>query len=455
MTSTKQHLEKIKELVAAYKAEGHTIKIIRADRQFFTEDIMAYLGEQRIHAQFSAPHEHAQNGAAERAIQTVERRTISNLLNYTSTSLETWGHCALDTIAKLNLRPHHTMRGKTIAEAFTKVKPDWSINTFLPFGLPCFAHKSGEQLESKLSSHAFKGIIVGTDSYGKNTVQVMKTEGKKHRVYTRRSYVPFPPAELQTDHTLEVEPPLSTVSQDRINTLTVPSDAAKPPALSTKKTEDAAVPIESTGAGGTKRKRVKVRYRPSEDAVVITTRSGREIKQNKKYQALLTSITTTGITSQDPRTLREARSSADWDQWDAAIASEMNSLWERNTFETVDHLPPGHKAIHSKLVFKRALNPDNTIKKYKVRLVARGDQQHSQQFLALAQKMSAFLRPQEFERITFRSLPGSFRGRLSQSQQFTSLWLEDRETKRQWSLDIVDVKRICSQWSHSASSHSF
>jgi hypothetical protein len=72
-----------------------------------------------------------------------------------------------------------------------------------------------------------------------------------------------------------------------------------------------------------------------------------------------------------PRTIEEAYSSLDADYWKEAIKSEMDSIMSNGTWEVVSR-SYGCKLIGCKWVFKKNLRPDGTIKKYKVRLVAKG-----------------------------------------------------------------------------------
>ena len=61
------------------------------------------------------------------------------------------------------------------------------------------------------------------------------------------------------------------------------------------------------------------------------------------------SATSTGYT--DPMTLSEAMDSPDADSWQQAIEVEVESLQAMGTFVIVEKLPPGQKAVSSKLVF--------------------------------------------------------------------------------------------------------
>lgn len=73
----------------------------------------------------------------------------------------------------------------------------------------------------------------------------------------------------------------------------------------------------------------------------------------------------------EPNTLEQARRSPDAAEWEQAVAEELRSMQEHQVFDVCD-LPPGHKTIKSRFVFKRKLGPDGTVVRYKARLVAKG-----------------------------------------------------------------------------------
>ncbi|KAL8125169.1 hypothetical protein AgCh_012735 [Apium graveolens] len=60
--------------------------------------------------------------------------------------------------------------------------------------------------------------------------------------------------------------------------------------------------------------------------------------------------------------------------WKGAVKSEIDSIISNGTWELVD-LPHGCSTIRCKWIFKRKLNPDDSIDKYKARLVAKGFRQ--------------------------------------------------------------------------------
>lgn len=69
----------------------------------------------------------------------------------------------------------------------------------------------------------------------------------------------------------------------------------------------------------------------------------------------------------EPRTLEDAKQTAEWSDWKAAMDEEMDALRKNNTWIEVPR-PNGTKLIKNRWVFKRKLNPD----RFKARLVAKG-----------------------------------------------------------------------------------
>jgi hypothetical protein len=72
-----------------------------------------------------------------------------------------------------------------------------------------------------------------------------------------------------------------------------------------------------------------------------------------------------------PKTITEAFSSPDADDWKDAVRSEMDSILSNGTWELVEILY-GCKPVSCKWVFKKKFKPDGNIDRYKARLVAKG-----------------------------------------------------------------------------------
>jgi hypothetical protein len=76
----------------------------------------------------------------------------------------------------------------------------------------------------------------------------------------------------------------------------------------------------------------------------------------------------------EPRSLREARAGPERYFWLEAAENEIRALTELQTWQLVP-LPPGRRALSCKWVFKRKLNANGTVERYKARLVIRGFEQ--------------------------------------------------------------------------------
>jgi hypothetical protein len=79
----------------------------------------------------------------------------------------------------------------------------------------------------------------------------------------------------------------------------------------------------------------------------------------------------TYLVDNEPKNFYEAISSSDSKFWKEAIKTEIDSIEKNKTWILVD-LPQGSKPNGCKWIFKRKYNPDGSIDKYKVRLVAKG-----------------------------------------------------------------------------------
>jgi hypothetical protein len=77
------------------------------------------------------------------------------------------------------------------------------------------------------------------------------------------------------------------------------------------------------------------------------------------------------ITNDDPRTVREAVDSEDANLSKRAINEEMTSLDKNEAWDLVE-FPTGRNPIGNKWVFKKKLNAEGKVEKYKDQLVAKG-----------------------------------------------------------------------------------
>ena len=77
------------------------------------------------------------------------------------------------------------------------------------------------------------------------------------------------------------------------------------------------------------------------------------------------------ITDDDPRNVKEAVNSEDSDLWKMAMDEEMDSLDKNEAWQLVQLLAR-RKVVGSKWLFKKKLNAEGKVDKYKSCLVAKG-----------------------------------------------------------------------------------
>ena len=75
--------------------------------------------------------------------------------------------------------------------------------------------------------------------------------------------------------------------------------------------------------------------------------------------------------SSEPTQWKDIKERPDAHLWYAAALKEFNALLENSTFKPIK-LPPNHKAIGCRWVFKLKRKPNGSIDKYKACLVAKG-----------------------------------------------------------------------------------
>ena len=101
-------------------------------------------------------------------------------------------------------------------------------------------------------------------------------------------------------------------------------------------------------------------------------RSVRERRQPERYSpsAFCSGFALT-ITDDDPRNFREVVDSEDGKLWKEAMVDEMASLHKNEAWDLVE-FPAGRKPIGRKWVFKKKMNVEGKVEKYKARLVEKG-----------------------------------------------------------------------------------
>ena len=77
------------------------------------------------------------------------------------------------------------------------------------------------------------------------------------------------------------------------------------------------------------------------------------------------------VPNNECRSLREAKESNEWLEWECAIQAELNQLQRMGTWKLVEK-PPDVELIGNKFVFAKKRDKDRTLIKHKARLIAKG-----------------------------------------------------------------------------------
>ena len=364
------------------------MKVLRTDNggEFVSKSFKDYLQEQGIEHQTTVPRSPQQNGLAERFNRTIIEMTRS-MIHGAGLPKYLWGEAIQTANYLKNRSPHRGLKDDiTPIEVFSGRKP--GVHHLRVFGSRVFVHIPQEH-RSKLSSKSFRGVFVG---YAPEQRGYRIWKGGRTEVIVSRDVI-FMEDEIASknqSHTvvkdpkdfLQVDVPTSNSSPDdyEATIVSIPVESQSKDIITKEKDMEQLYDLTEE---------VDIEPRPpnilqppveeiNEEVVkeIQVRRSGREkgAPTRLNYQTLgqpQVNLAYCFMTSlEDPLTLQDVLSRPDKEEWLKAIDSEMQSLYENNTWTLVD-LPKDRKAIGSKWIFK--LKKDaNGSKRYKARLVAKG-----------------------------------------------------------------------------------
>ena len=107
------------------------------------------------------------------------------------------------------------------------------------------------------------------------------------------------------------------------------------------------------------------------DPIVSESGLRRSTRNKQKPDRYSHNLTMASTEQQDPSSVAEAKSSPDKAKWEKAMEGEMESLHSNDVWELVEP-PPNRKIVGSKWIFKRKVDSDGAVERYKARLVAQG-----------------------------------------------------------------------------------
>jgi hypothetical protein len=336
-----------------FLSDGHKLTHLRFDDQFVTKEIKEFLLTNGISYDVVPPYEHSLLGLVERTNRSLEEKVIKVMDKVKDKRL--WGLAIADCVLKMNLSPRAAIGFNNPYEKWYKNKFDMSEHPLLPFGAKVMAHIPVVN-QRVLGPKAESTIAVGTQENAIDTVKLWQSKSQK--IWNRRTF------RLAEDDYYDIIPPLVVETSAEETELSIPDNFSSN--------------IDHNIIGD--------KSFDDEDNQLpkqILRRSTRlQSNSGNKGGKLLSAVVENPlIKPRIPRNVAEARfDNLNSEAWIEAMHQEVSSLFDQNTFEFIAFIPPNHQTVPSMFVFDVRYNSDGTIKKFKCRLVARGDQQDSSTF---------------------------------------------------------------------------
>lgn len=338
--------------VLVEKSTGRHVKALRSDNggEYISNEFTSYLTEEGIRHEETIPHTPEQNGVAERLNRTLIEG-VRTMLADSKLPHRFWAE-ALSTMVYLrNRSPTKALEGITPYEAWSGTTPDVSFLRI--FGCSAYAHVPKAE-RHKLDSKTRKCVMLGygTDRKGYRLYDLgrMKVIHSRDVVFDETS-MPGIQKEKESSHKyvkLEIED--EPVAKE--TTTCVPDPPSRVPEgmpVNEQSAEDSTTP----------------NLTPSESGLRRSTRNRQQPDRYSPSHILLLTE------QQDPSSVAEAKSSPNKVKWAEAMEREMESLQSNEVWELVEP-PPNQRVIGSKWVFKRKVDADGVVERYKARLVAQG-----------------------------------------------------------------------------------
>ena len=318
----------------AEKSSGHQLKVLRTDNggEYTSKEFENYLKSEGVRHELTVPKTPEQNGVAERLNRTLVEAVRSMLID-ANLPHKFWAEALSTAVYLKNRSPTKAVKDMTPFEAWKNTKP--KVGHLRVFGCEAFAHIPKDE-RHKLDAKARKCIFLG---YGEET--------KGYRLYdTTRGRVFF----SRDTRFNEIKEKVQKLTKPDTEFL-VELDLSYDSETSSKDTEDVQedLPTDST-------------------AEPTLRRSGRERRPPDYYGV---EANTVGELQNEPASFDDVLQSSKRDKWMNAMEQEMKSLKENEVWEMVE-LPKDRKTVGSKWVYKLKSGPDDSIERYKARLVAQG-----------------------------------------------------------------------------------
>ena len=342
---------------------GKKIKMIRSDRggEYLNLHFGDYLRDCGIVSQFSTPRTPQLNGVAERRNRTL-LEMVRSMMSRATLPISFWGY-ALETAAHiLNLVPTKKVT-KTPHEMWTGDPP--KLAHLKVWGCEVYVRRD---TQDKLEPRAEKCLFIG---YPYKSFGYIFYKPKENKVFVARrgfflerefiskedSGSTIELEEIQEESTNDepiVDTPIvDTSTQPEIET---PVDTNTQPEVETTVEENNTIPL----ALGRPKRDIRPPRHHGDYHVFHTTQEGKTLVNDDVLDI-----------GDEPLNYKEAMASPEAAKWKEAMESEIQSMYDNQVWNLVDHTP-GRKTVGCKWIFKKKTDMDGNVHTFKARLVAKG-----------------------------------------------------------------------------------
>ncbi|CAI7753896.1 unnamed protein product [Closterium sp. NIES-54] len=368
----------------AQRESGHKVKVIRSDNrgEFISADFEAVLKKKGIQHQLTVPYNPQQNGVAERFIQTLQEGART-LLGRAGLPDPFWV-TALRQVALVKNRVLATVGDKQWVPYTKWYGSAPAVNMLRAYGCMVVFHVPKEK-RGKLEASGRWGVHLGLVKDHKGWLiwdltsqqltmsrDVKFLESLYYKEWKQQQKkLPTTPLNIEAN---EVQRPSRqvqvTISDEEIFGVT--EDGGEPEVEEQQQQQQQDAPPRTQRPPDRPRRDVRPPNRltyPSfgKPKVVRAGSVAGQCDEDEIAHCYWAAVP-------EPKTLAEALSGPNAEKWKQSVKEEYDSLLENETWELCE-LPPGKKAISSKLIFRHKYGPDGELTRYKSRLVAKGFQQ--------------------------------------------------------------------------------
>lgn len=357
---------------------GHKIKSLRSDNgtEYVNKEFTKHLEKCGIKRQLTVPYTPQQNGVAERANRTIVEMAKC-LLIHAGLEEFLWAEAVTTAVYLRNRCPTRALAGGTPFEAWKGHKP--SVKHMRVFGSRAFA--LDKCTKGKFKAKGKEYIFVGYSFEAK----AYRLYDKQKRSIIERRDVRFVEGEFCTKTIKNCEPceqnndfmtniiRLESCTYTPENKQIEHEEAVEDLRSDSGKEEEEFVSAsdnegsdEGNGRNEPQQDDTTPRRGPGRPRLVRTGQPGRP---RKEYQVLNSLNYMDDI--ETPKSAADALQGQHSHDWQKSMQNEFDALQANDTW-TLCELPPGHKAIGSKWVYRIKRSKDGDIESFKSRLVAQG-----------------------------------------------------------------------------------